>query len=106
MQITEAQAEGFLRRDLRRFEATVADLVSVSLNDDQFSALVSFTYNVGEGAFEDSTLRRLLNQRDYQGAADQFLRWNLGDGVELPGLTRRRRAERALFLGQDYTAFL
>ncbi|HEY9700177.1 MAG TPA: lysozyme [Trichocoleus sp.] len=106
MQITEAQAEEFLRRDLRRFEATVIDLVSVSLNDDQFSALVSFTYNVGEGAFEDSTLRRLLNQRDYQGAADQFLRWNLGDGVELPGLTRRRRAERALFLGQDYTAFL
>lgn len=106
MQITEAKAEEFLRRDLRRFEAAVSDLVTVPLNEDQFSALVSFTYNVGEGALESSTLLRLLNQRDYQGAADQLLRWNLGDGVELPGLTRRRRAERALFLGQDYTAFL
>ncbi|WP_263971627.1 lysozyme [Leptolyngbya ohadii] len=104
--ITEAQAEAFLKRDLRRFEAAVIDLVTVPLNDDQFSALVSFTYNVGEGAFAGSTLLRLLNQRDYRGAADQFLRWNLGDGVELPGLTRRRRAERALFLGEDYTVFL
>ncbi len=104
--ITEAQAEEFLRRDLRRFEAAVTDLVTVSLNDDQFSALVSFTYNVGEGAFGGSTLLRLLNQRDYRGAAEQFQRWNLGDGVELPGLTRRRRAERALFLSEDFTVFL
>ncbi|MBD2023395.1 lysozyme, partial [Leptolyngbya sp. FACHB-711] len=75
--ITEAQAEEFLRRDLRRFEAAVTDLVTVPLNDDQFSALVSFTYNVGEGAFGGSTLLRLLNQRDYRGAAEQFQRWNL-----------------------------
>lgn len=107
MRITEAQAEAFLRRDLARFENAVIDLVRVPLNDDQFSALVSFTYNVGEGALASSTLLRLLNRRDYQGAADQLLRWNKGDGgQELYGLTRRRRAERAMFLGQDYTAFL
>jgi GH24 family phage-related lysozyme (muramidase) len=106
MRITEAQAESLLQRDLVRFERAVSDLITVSLNDDQYSALVSFTYNVGEGALASSTLRRLLNQRDYQGAADQLLRWNRGDGAELPGLTRRRRAERALFLGQDYTVFL
>lgn len=106
MVITEAQAEEFLRRDLRRFEQAVDDLVKVPLTDDQFAALVSFTYNVGEGALESSTLLRLLNQRDYQGAADQFLRWDKAGGQSLPGLTRRRRAERALFLGQDYTAFL
>jgi GH24 family phage-related lysozyme (muramidase) len=106
MRITEAQAEAFLQRGLARFERAVSSLIAVALNDDQYSALVSFTYNVGEGALASSTLRRLLNQRDYQGAADQFLRWNRGDGVELPGLTRRRRAERALFLGQDYTVFL
>lgn len=107
MRISEAQAEAFLRRDLARFENAVIDLVRVSLNDDQFSALVSFTYNVGEGALSSSTLLRLLNRGDYRGAADQLLRWNKGEGgQELYGLTRRRRAERALFLGQDYTVFL
>jgi GH24 family phage-related lysozyme (muramidase) len=106
MVITEAQAEALLRRDLNRFEQAVDDLVNVPLNDDQFSALVSFTYNVGEGALASSTLLRLLNQRDYQGAADQLLRWDKAGGSTLPGLTRRRKAERALFLGQDYTVFL
>ncbi|XQQ05069.1 MAG: lysozyme [Leptolyngbya sp. IPPAS B-1204] len=106
MVITEAQAEALLRRDLDRFERAVSDLVKVPLSDDQFSALVSFTYNVGEGALASSTLLRLLNQRNYQGAADQLLRWDKAGGSTLPGLTRRRKAERALFLGQDYTVFL
>jgi GH24 family phage-related lysozyme (muramidase) len=107
MKITQSQAEAFLKQDLSQFEQAVKDNVKVSLNSDQFDALVSFTYNVGEGALASSTLLRLLNQGDYQGAADQFSRWNKGDGgVELAGLTRRRKAERALFLGQDYTAFL
>ncbi|MBW4662112.1 MAG: lysozyme [Drouetiella hepatica Uher 2000/2452] len=106
MRITEAQAESFLKRDLTRFENAVRKLVKVPLNEDQFSALVSFTYNVGEGALGGSTLLSLLNRGDFQGAADQLLRWNRGDRGELPGLTRRRRAERALFLGQDFTAFL
>lgn len=106
MVITEAQAEELMRRDLNRFERAVDDLVTVPLNSDQFSALVSFAYNVGEGALASSTLLRLLNQRNYQGAADQFLRWDKAGGRALAGLTRRRRAERALFLGQDYTAFL
>lgn len=106
MRITEAQAEEFLKRDLDRFEDAVASLVQVPLTDDQFSALVSFVYNVGETAFANSTLLKLLNRRDYRGAADQLLRWNRAGSQELAGLTRRRRAERALFLGQDYTVFL
>jgi GH24 family phage-related lysozyme (muramidase) len=106
MRITTAQAEEYLKQDLLYFERAVKDNVKVSLNSDQFAALVSFTYNVGSGALQSSTLLRLLNQGDYQGAADQLLRWNKGDGVELPGLTRRRKAERAMFLGQDYTVFL
>ena len=106
MKITQSQAEAFLKQDLARFEKAVDDNVKVSLNGDQFAALVSFTYNVGEGALASSTLLRLLNQSDYQGAADQLLRWNKGDNGELAGLTRRRKAERALFLGQNYTAFL
>ncbi|MBI4783878.1 MAG: glycoside hydrolase family protein [Oscillatoriophycideae cyanobacterium NC_groundwater_1537_Pr4_S-0.65um_50_18] len=106
MRITEAQAEKYLQEDLLRFEKAVKSNVKVPLTSDQFSALVSFTYNVGEGALGSSTLLRKLNQGDYQGAASEFARWNKGDGVELPGLTRRRSAEKALFLGQDYTAYL
>jgi GH24 family phage-related lysozyme (muramidase) len=106
MRITKTQAEQYLREDLNQFERAVKDNVKVPLNTEQFSALVSFTYNVGEGALASSTLLRFLNQGDYQGAADEFLRWNKGGGQELPGLTRRRNAERSMFLGQDYTAFL
>lgn len=99
MTITQSQAEAFLKRDLLHFEAVVASLVNVFINDNQFSALVSFTYNVGESAFRDSTLLKFLNQGNYQKAANEFLRWNRAGGRELAGLTRRRQAERALFLG-------
>ncbi|MEG4813423.1 glycoside hydrolase family protein [Microcoleus sp. K5-D4] len=107
MTITEAKAEEFLRQDLADAEAAVSsDIVQVSLDSNQFSALVSFTFNVGSQAFADSTLLRLLNQGDFQGGADQFPRWNKGEGnQELAGLTRRRKAERALFLGQDWKVF-
>jgi GH24 family phage-related lysozyme (muramidase) len=106
MVITESQAETLLRQGLTRFEEDVARLIKVPLTSDQFSALVVFTYNVGPGALEESTLRRKLNDGDYAEAAEQFLRWNKAGGEELPGLTRRRQAERALFLSKDYSAFL
>ncbi|MCU0565301.1 MAG: lysozyme [Oculatellaceae cyanobacterium Prado106] len=106
MRITLAQAEAFLKRDVEKFETAVIANVTAPINVDQFSALVSFVYNVGAGAFAGSTLLQMLNRRDYQGAADQLLRWNKGGSEELPGLTRRRQAERALFLGQDYKVFL
>lgn len=106
MVISAAQAEELLKRDLDRFERAVDELVTVPLTDDQFSALVTFVYNVGEGALESSTLLRWLNQRDYRGAADQLLRWDKAGGRALAGLTRRRKAERALFLGENYAAFL
>ncbi len=79
-------------------EAAVNMLVTVPLNQNQFDALVSFTYNVGEGHLESSTLLKLLNQGDYMGAADQFLRWNKVDGQIILGLVRRRHKEQALFL--------
>jgi GH24 family phage-related lysozyme (muramidase) len=106
MRITQAQAEEFLKKDLATFEMAIANAVKVPLTDDQFSALVSFVYNIGTTNFVGSTLLQLLNQKDYPGAADQLLRWNKGGNQELPGLTRRRQAERALFLGQDFTVFL
>jgi len=106
--ITRTQAEALLRGDLVDYASNVQALVKVPVNDAQFGALVSFAFNVGVGALAQSTLLRKLNARDRAGAADQFLVWNKGrkNGVlvELPGLTRRRRAERAMFLGQDWRA--
>ncbi|MGD1855998.1 MAG: lysozyme [Leptolyngbyaceae cyanobacterium] len=105
-EITEAQAEALIKTDLTRFERDVSQAVRISINDNQFAALVSFTYNVGSGAMRSSTLLRKLNRRDINGAANEFPRWNRAGGRILAGLTRRRNAERALFLGQDYRRFL
>lgn len=96
--ITEEQAEAFLKNDLVIFERSVSDLVKVPVSQHQFDALVSFTYNLGGGALQKSTLLRLLNQGDYAGAADQFERWKYDGGKVLQGLVRRRAAEKELFL--------
>lgn len=101
MKITMAEAESILRRDLQIFEAAVARNVKVPLTGNQFSALVSFTFNLGEGALATSTLLRKLNAGDYAGAADEFPRWNKANGKVLNGLVRRRAAERALFMSED-----
>lgn len=71
---------------------------AISSTQNQFDAMVSFTYNVGCGAFGSSTLLRKHNARDYKGAADEFLRWNKAGGKILNGLVRRRDAERKLYL--------
>lgn len=97
MVISQLQAERFLRQDLKRFEDAVTSLVKVPVTPNQFAALVSFAYNVGAGALYDSTLLRKLNKKDYKGAANEFLRWNKAGGKVLPGLTRRRIAEKDLF---------
>ncbi len=107
MRISEAEAEKFLQEDLTRFEQAIHEALSVPVNDNQFSALVSFTYNIGSGAFRSSTLLRLLNQgEDVRNVAAQFLRWDKAGGKVLAGLTRRRNAERALFLGENFRGFL
>lgn len=100
--VTEAEAEALLLRDLGARERSVADLVSVPLNQNEFDALVSFIYNVGANAFKGSTARKRLNRGDRIGAAEALTWWNKAtvDGVlrEVNGLTRRRAAERELFL--------
>lgn len=101
MTINQDEADSLLREDLDIFEDAVADLVNVPLNQNQFDALVSFTYNLGQGALRKSTLLRILNEGDYEGAAEQLLRWNKAGGVVLKGLVRRREAERKLFLLED-----
>ena len=98
--ITEIQAEDFLCHDMERAGATVVDAVKVRLSDNQFGALVSLTYNIGSGAFQNSTLLRKLNGSDYASAAEEFLKWIYAGGQVMPGLIRRRQAERSLFLHQ------
>lgn len=96
--ITKQEADELLDQDLEVFRRGVRKAVTVDLNENQFGALVSFAYNVGIGSLQSSTLLKLLNAGDYAGAADQFLRWNKSRGKVLTGLTRRREAERAVFL--------
>ena len=96
--ITQQQADELLVTDLTEFERGVKSLVIVPINDNQLGALVSFAYNVGIGALQKSTLLKKLNAKDYQGASNEFLRWNKAGGKELKGLTLRRQAERELFL--------
>lgn len=83
---------------MERFEKGVSDLVKVPLNQNQFDALVSFAFNLGLGNLKSSTLLKKLNASDYIGASKEFERWNRAGGKVLNGLTRRRIAERDLFL--------
>lgn len=97
MIITQADAERILDSDLKIFSSMVTPIIKVPINENQFSALVSFAFNAGVYALEKSTLLRMLNKGDISGAAAQFERWVYADGKVLPGLVRRRKAERALF---------
>lgn len=98
MTIKQETAERLLKTGLVSYESDVSRLVKVGLTQGQFDALMSFTYNLGARSLSTSTLLRKLNAGDYAGAADEFLRWNKAGGKVLNGLTRRREAERALFL--------
>lgn len=82
----------------KNFSYYVSKAVKVPINQNQFDALVSFAYNLGNGSLQQSTLLRKLNESDVLGAADEFLKWNKSGGKILSGLTKRRTAERELFL--------
>ncbi|WP_019646052.1 lysozyme [Novispirillum itersonii] len=99
--ITQAEAEQELVKHCEQVERDILQLVKAPLNDNQKGALISFVYNIGIGAFKNSTLLRLLNAGDFTGAAEQFARWNKAAGKVLPGLTRRRAAEKELFVKED-----
>ena len=91
--------DAILRSDLTRFESGVLRLCPGAINSQaHFDALVSFSFNVGLGSLQSSTLRMKYNRGEYEAAADEFVKWNKGGGRILPGLTRRRLAEQALFL--------
>lgn len=100
--ITQQQADDLLSDDLCSREAAIDDLVTVYLSQKEFDALVALVFNIGVKAFKKSTVLRLLNAGDRQGAANAFLMWTKAtvNGVrrEVLGLKKRRHAERALFL--------
>ena len=100
---TKAEARLILERDLAQYAAVVRKSVHVDLTPNQFGALVSFTYNLGPSNFLKSTLLKKLNKGDYEGAANEFARWNRAGGKVLNGLIRRRAAEAALFRSEATT---
>jgi lysozyme len=97
MKITQAQSDALLAADLAKFEKAVARNVKVPLTQNQFDALVSFTYNLGEGNLRSSTLLKRVNAGDFTAAAAEFSKWDKAGGRVLAGLTKRRAAEAALF---------
>ena len=96
--VSEHEAEALLLRDLESSEGWVSWLIKTALTENQFSALTSFTFNVGAGALQRSTLIMKLNRGEVQGAADEFPKWKFANKRILAGLIRRRAAERSLFL--------
>jgi lysozyme len=95
--LTEQQCWDLLGQDLDGAERTVNEAVTVPLNQNQFDALVSFTFNVGDGAFRRSTLLKLLNQRQYDQVPTQLRRWVMDNGHVVQGLVNRREKEIALW---------
>ena len=96
--LTQQQAEDLLAKDLKQFEIGVTSAVKVALTQNQFDALVSFAFNLGMSNLNSSTLLKKLNAGDVTGASLEFERWNKAGGKPLAGLTRRRLAEKELFL--------
>ena len=98
--ISHLEAEKLLKEDLAIYEKAVVRLITVPLNQNQFDALVSLVFNIGVGAFSNSTLLKLLNYQDYGKAGSEFSRWVRGGGKILPGLVNRRKDEHDLFVKQ------
>jgi GH24 family phage-related lysozyme (muramidase) len=98
--ITRQQAMDLLHKDAQRMVTAVRDAVTVPLNQAQFDALVSFTFNVGAGALRKSTLLQRVNAKEFAHCEEAFLRFNKAGGKVFAGLTRRRQAEADLFAGK------
>ena len=96
--ISQEQANEYFVSDVKRFADGVNKMVNVPMTQGEFDALCSFSFNLGLGNLKSSTLLRKLNAGDKEAAANQFLVWNMAAGRVMTGLTRRREAEKALFL--------
>ena len=100
---TQQQAEDWLEEELVEYEGYVEKAVTVPLEQNQFDALVSWTYNLGPSSLNRSTALKLLNMSEYDGVPAQLKRWNKAGGKVLPGLVRRREAEAEMFKGNDWS---
>lgn len=101
MEITAGEAERLLDSDLARFESVLTAMLNgVETSEDEFSAMCSLMFNIGPGRFATSTLLKRHKLGNKMGAANAFLSWIFGGGRKLPGLMRRREAERELYLGE------
>ena len=114
MVITKEQAHEMLMEDIAYIEDKIDSLVTVFITRNERDALITFAYNVGVGhkdrddptkdiGFAGSTLLERLNEGDYNGAADEFKRWNRSQGRVILGLTKRRAAEEDMFRYADYS---
>jgi lysozyme len=99
---TQDEAEELLVKDLEEFEFYVNDIVEQELNQNQFDALVAWTFNLGPTNLRSSTLLKKLNEGDFEDAPRQIRRWNKAAGEVLDGLVRRREAEALLFQGKPW----
>ena len=100
--ITQEQAESLLKKDLLYTAVSVCRLIQVPLTDNQYSALLSFSFNVGTGALQCSTLRSRLNREEYLSASEEFQKWCWAGGKKQQFLYNRRIRERNLFLSDTY----
>ena len=98
----QATSDRWLQSDLRKADASVSRLFPMPLRPHQRAPLIDFAFNLGAGNLQSSTLRRLVLRGDFDGAADQFLRWDKAGGRVFRGLTKRCRARRALFLSNKF----
>lgn len=96
--ITQEQAEAFFSEDLAVFELTVNSAIKRMMTQNQFDSMVSLAFNIGGPAFAGSTLVKKFNAGDTRGAADEFPKWRNSAGKVMPGLAKRRAAEREMFL--------
>lgn len=98
LEITQEEADILLESDLTKFEEAVSRNVKVTISDNQFAALVSFAYNIGEGALQTSSVLRYTNMEMFEKAATYFEKWDKVNGKQDSGLLKRRLAERDLYL--------
>lgn len=98
MKVSQAEAEGYLKKGLEKFSEEITPYIKAPINDNEFGAFLSLAYNIGSTAFRRSTALSKFNAGDKQGAANAILLWNKAGGKVLKGLVRRREAEKKLFL--------
>jgi|TARA_R100000654_G_scaffold45513_1_gene71641 lysozyme len=101
-QINQEEADHLLKEELPEYEGYINDMIKVPLEQCQFDALVCWVYNLGPNNLKDSTLLKVLNEKNYEDVPEQIKRWNKAGGVVLAGLVKRRAAEADLFQGKEW----